>query len=499
MKIKGHTTIELRDVVTGEVKRYDDDNMLTSAVEQMVNFAAKHSLGTNSLDIYSTHWANLLGGLVIFDTALTESVDTVYPPAGVKPVGYGIQGDTNSYTNESSWGIYNTQESDTSQTDTKKMVWDFATSHANGTIACVCLTHKNNGLFGFGVNSYFNTSRANLENIIVGTIITQSRKGKQGLNTANYGIVGSQLSLNDGSYVDFCIDSENDVKYMLKVCQDGISIIKHNLYPENFDFFRSSAYYQSFEEETYAETFSGSHFYHFYNPDEKMLYFWTLTWDAGTQINSSVTITIHRFDLENKILTKSWKSASLTTRPYTGIVVTNNGVYYLSYDSSFCIKKYSFASDTNDILWSGASYTIETYGAYGGKPYIVNGLIYINNVIRYNTSGDSYAIIVDTSNDSVRYTNLQGDAYYYNYDSRYQKVPPIDNTQIVWGSRLNAGDVFGNGRHLNLQGSGNTASNYGNMSSPVHYLGTINNLATPVIKTAQQTMKLTYTITKEEE
>lgn len=506
--MKGHLTIELRDVNTGEIEVYEDDNMATSAIEQMVNFAAKHALGTSSLDIYASHWSNLLGGLILFDSAIPEDADQIYPPAGVKPVGYGQYNDTNAYTNYPEWGIYNTQESDVSQPNTKKFVWDFATNHVNNRIACVCLTHRNAGLFGAGVETWRNTGRANLGQIALGTVITQSSKGKQAQNSNNYGVVGQNLSLSDGSYVDFCVDSVNDVKYMFKVCLDGISIIKHNLYPEKFDVFRSSAYYQEFVEETYAETFAGSYFYHFYNPDEQMLYFWT-TSSETSYTDNSVSIYIHRFDMENKVLTKNWRLLSFTMpssssykRIYNNYIVTNDGIYIIGDNSEQNLVWFVDIGGTASVVFKNESgRNASTDFKMGRKNYICNGLIYLNSVLAFGSGNNAYYnLIIDTDDNSVRYTNTQSrDAYYLTSGySKATSVPPIDNTQIVFGSMVDAGSTL-DGNVMNLQQTESNTSQIGNMFANICYLGTINNLAEPIIKTAQQTMKLTYTITSESE
>ena len=503
MKFKGHTTIELKNVETGEIKKYEDDNMLTNAISKMLNFAATHSLGTNSLDVYSSHWYNLLGGLVLFDTALTEDADNLYPPAGTKPVGYGMAGDTNSYTSVPEWGIYNTQESDTSSTDTKKMVWDFSTSHANGTIASIALTHRNNGLFGFGINSYANTGRTCFGKIALGTAIIQSSKGRQGRNTQCYGVVGSNLSLNDGSYMDFCIDSDNDEKYMFKVCQDGLSIIKHKMYPEQISVFRSALNFQSYEEETYSETFSSGYFYHFYNPDEKCLYFWILSGIVDGWQSQAVSVSIHKFDMTTKTLTKGWKTLSIPSTNYiwNSFMVTADAIYaggravttgYIK------IVKYDTTSGTASDIWNiGSGISGDYSGLQGRKNWIRNGLIYIPYVITY-ASSQAYTIIIDTSDDTIRYTNTYHYAYNYNDSSRAGMIiPSIDNTQVACGTMLNAGET--NIGTLNLQNTEGEQSQMGNMIGLISYLGTINNLSEPIVKTAQQTMKVTYTITVESE
>ncbi len=501
MKFKGHTTIELKNVETGEIKKYEDDNMLTNAVEKMLNFASTHALGANPLDIYSSHWYNLLGGLVLFDTALTEDADNIYPPAGTKPVGYGQCQDTSSYTSISEWGVYNSQESDTSATDTKKMVWDFSTSHANGTIASIALTHRNTGLFGFGISSWQNTQRTCRGRINLGTIITQSKKGKQARNSSCYGVVGSNLSLNDGSYVDFCVDADNDEKYMFKVCADGLSIIKHKLYHEQMNMFRGATAFQSFEEETYSETFGGSYFYHFYNPDEKVLYFYTLGSTVEQWSNAAVSFTVHKFDMEAQTLTKGWKTFSMqaTGSLFNSPVITNGGIYVIRYaENAWRVSKFDTVSGTVSNVASASS--IDTSGAYGRKSWIQNGLIYIPSFLPFGgTTGYSYAIIIDTSDDTVRYTNNMYPTYYGESDRTRIGiiVPPIDNTQLVCGTMLNAGED--QQIVMNLQQSEDGAQNAGNVFAPISYLGTINNLSEPIVKTAQQTMKVTYTITVESE
>lgn len=498
--LHGHVKIQLKDVHTGKVEVYERDNMVTNAISKMVNFASSHALGTSPLDVYASHWSNLLGGLVLFDGALTEEADNIYLPAGVKPVGYGIQGDTNSYTDFPEWGIYNTQESDTSQADTKVMVWDFPTSHANKRIASLCLTHRNNGLFGWGSEAWQNTGRQNYEHIALGTIITQCSKGKQAANDGNYGVVGSNLILTDGSYVDFCIDSVNDVKYMLKVCQDGLSIIKHNLYPEKFDVFRSSTYYQDCVEETYSAVFSNGYFYHCYNPDEKMLYFWVLSTGSEVFRTNSLTITINRFDMVNKTLTTGWKTATLTCNGNyitSGMVVTNTAIYYgATNNNNACIRKYTLSNgNVTDVVSSGINII---YGMYGNRAYVLNGLIYVELLKNYGgTSYNNYSGIIDTTDDMVRYTNCYGNSYVYNYSGKGIKVPPIDTTQIVFGSMLDAGTALES--VMNLQQSDGNNSRIGNVTAPVHYLGTIHNFSTPIVKTAARTMKVTYTITAESE
>lgn len=498
--LKGHTKIELKNVETGEVKVYEDDNMFTNALGKMADFAAKHNW-KDTLNLYVSH-LNLISSVCLFDSEITENADNVWLPAGVKPVGYGIVGDTNSFTGRVEWGIYNSQESDTSSDTTKKWVWDFTTSHANGRIASVALSHYNTGDLGFGSANWSNSQRQYNQNIAMGTMFTQSSKGKQPRNTYNVGTMGASLATG-GAYQNFCIDAVNNVKWMFKVCNDGVSVISHSMNAEKFDPFRGCHLWQDYTEETYSETFSGSYFFNFYNTDEKCLYFWiTGNSDRWSGNNS---IKIHKYDLVNKTLTKDWKTFVITANnaQYIGTnpVITNDAVYFVMLDASSNpsvnrVMKYDFTSGTTTTLWSDSVYHQETI--MGRKSYILNGRIYWYYGAWNGLQQDirSYTIVIDTSDDSVLPTNI---GYRYmdtqsDMTSRFQVVPPIDNTQMIFGNNIDANEEM-NYYMLTLQNSGNQINTTGNTFTPCNYLATINNLSEPVIKTAQMTMKLTYTVT----
>jgi len=310
-----------------------------------------------------------------------------------------------------------------------------------------------------------------------------------------YGTIGSSLLTTDGTYLDFCVDAENDYKYQVKVCLDGISIIKHKMSPEVLDVFRSSTVYQSFVEETYAETFTGTYFYVFYNTDEKSLYFWCL--NSNNYSVSSMDIYIHKFDMTSKILTKNWGHIVQNAISSTNFYPT--GVYKLC--------KYTFSSGTIDSITLSAN---ADAGFRGRRAYVLHGKIYIQGAV-YNSASSNYAwytLIYDTSTGTVYYTNSNTTRQYSStYSDTYdQTIPPIDNEQCVFGSMLPV-HSSGNSRYglyssfgLDYEGGSSYLNNsYANMWTPGHYLATKSNLAEPVVKTAQQTMKLTYTITKEEE
>lgn len=508
MKFKGHTTIELKDVVTGEVKKYEDDNMFTTAIGQMIAFAARHNY-YNTWNPYTSHTYNLLGGLILFREAVNTS--SLYPEAGNLPVGYGAIGDTNSYTGVSEWGIYNTQESDTSAATTKKMVWDFSTSHANGKISAVCLSHRNAGILGAGTPTWQNTGRALHMHIITGLAFHNSSKGRQGRNTNGYISKGSNLSLNDAGIGDFCLDSVNDIIYQFRVCSDGLGIIKHSTHPEVFDPFRDSRNWQSFTEETYAADFSnyGAYVYHFYNPDEKMLYFWMLGSNTES-VNNGTTFKLHKFDVVNKMLTKDWQTMKLYCNHgsynqyayHTSLAVTNTEAYYIAMNASpsagktqMVMNRYQFAGDTttNFNAYSYSSYNTQMLRS--NNVWIINGRVYFPGILYRGENSRYYTWVFDPELEQGLYTNFE--YYTYNDDSASKagSIPPYDNTQCIWLSGVNAGETQYNSNTMNLQQYEADVTDFGNTYCKANYLGTINNLSEAITKTAQQTMKVTYTIT----
>lgn len=511
MNLKGHMTIRLDNVKTGETKKYEEDNMFTNAIPQMVNFAAKHSMGTNPLDVYSTHWSNLLGGLVLFDSAQVENADNIHPSSGIIPIGYGQYNKSNSYTSYVPWGVYNTEESTITRDANNNvisvsMVFDFPTNHSNGTIASASLTHINAGLFGMGADDYYNPNIQNYGKICTGRIMVASKKGKSSSTDTCRGTVGASLLASDGNYVDICIDSENDLKYMFKVCQDGLSIIKHSMSPEKFDVFKTSQYSQSFVEETYPGTFSGTYFYGFYNTDEQMLYFWILASDLKNW-NGATSITIHKFDLANKVLTANWKTfqtpAAKTT--YNNFAVTDTKVYYRSYTSgnpsAYGIGSYTFSTGLHDVIDDTGSQFTSSIGSTR-RNYIINGLLYIDSYKTWSTSYNCmYNAIIDTEDDSIRFTCITDNVKTSQSSDigTYcgHEIPPISNTQLIFGTMANYNvDIM---NLLTMQQTQDSSTNIGNTFAYCNYLATINNLSSPITKTADQTMKVTYTITAESE
>lgn len=134
--LHGHVRVELRDRWTGRiVESQEKDNLVTDAAQKLVLSSGWMS-GNDINSIYAPIYQKALGGILLFDGALTESIDNTRFPSSVKLVAVAGQ-DANS--TEAIGGSYNAEES-TPISNGFTTVWDFLTSQANGTIASLART-----------------------------------------------------------------------------------------------------------------------------------------------------------------------------------------------------------------------------------------------------------------------------------------------------------------------------------------------------------------------
>ena len=150
-KIKGHTTIVLTDK-DGNEEIHEDDNMMTSALEEY--FANCGFLNYPNAD-QNNLVQELLGGIMGFDTALSETVDAsghtlTKVPAGVNMTFNGSILNTNIASGVTEIGTYVADQSGWQDDGSFVQTYDYNMEQGNGTIACVCLCGKNYGYAGEG-------------------------------------------------------------------------------------------------------------------------------------------------------------------------------------------------------------------------------------------------------------------------------------------------------------------------------------------------------------
>lgn len=149
MRIKGHSTIELRDK-SGKVERYDDDNMITNALQLYLNDLGEFNISPIYMtEVRENLIGSLLGGVLAFDSHITENANNIICPSGVGMTANGAYGVV-SNDSVTEMGSYNSAESGWTSDGKYKLVWDYTTTQGNGIINCLSLTSANHGYIGEG-------------------------------------------------------------------------------------------------------------------------------------------------------------------------------------------------------------------------------------------------------------------------------------------------------------------------------------------------------------
>lgn len=157
--VKGKATIQLFNAETGEKEQeVIEENLVTKAVENLLNPPLETVIANNAYMptnlIYNSE--NLItdayGGLLLFSNTHDENVDNIYPTKDSGLIGYASDSISAVSSKE---GVRNTAESGwiNDEEDNHigyKFVWDFSTSQANGTISSISLTSIGGGSCGAG-------------------------------------------------------------------------------------------------------------------------------------------------------------------------------------------------------------------------------------------------------------------------------------------------------------------------------------------------------------
>lgn len=465
MKLKGEMVIELTDENTGVVETIREENMVTNAVN--------HILGLNPMGVFykasgqyddQMMWndtlipicPNMIGGILLYPSALTENADNIFPSSAVLPVAYASN-DVNA-TADTARGSMNLTESKALD-DGYKFVWEFTPSQGNGTIAAVALTSALGGknVFGNDVNS----SNGYLK-------IKETRLDTQ---------TDDELAL---LYSAVEVDFENNVMYSIRYVDSSVIVRKLRLpvFSVGLNDRLNDVTCEVLEETTlhcsvfsfttgytpYGDFLDGhdGYWYGFSNSPNSAGDA-TMKWIKIKK--SDMTFTEGTWTLANAHLRAigSFKIDSYVNRSVRGVI--RNGYLYLqNYD---CDGVYKInLSNITDITLIQLGFT-SANRALSGSSTSQCMMTMINDFII------AYDFII-TANDTV--VPLAGAARF-----PYLGTPMFQYKEFLTGW----GGNYGTDCHTTW------------LLMP--YLASINNLAQAIVKNADKTMKITYTLTEVEE
>lgn len=437
--LKGHAKIELTNVNTGEMEVYEHDNLVTNAVTKFLNkyasFCGIQNVASGALPIYN----KLTNGLLLFQKELEENAENTFLPCSSEDelVGYASN-DAYSGT-DTKRGSINQNESEEVENG-YKYVWDFATSQGNGEISALGLTN-----YKCGAEPYKLTKYGNL-----------------------YAVSFSYDLYN--KYIENIFDFDFDTYTFTSLHMSTTAIL---------EIAKVQLHYNSIG---IKDTLTDIKLINFKSVDLSsntislnQNCIWIDGWDGYyySVYASGTTVTIARIDKTTLKLDEEYGQKSIVLSHTTTIKIHTmpNGfahrnaaimkgyIYIIATNSVYKVN----LNDVTDIQYKEVS-GIVGYGAtrYGSQNaiYTVKHIIFEDLTTRENISSGTGI--------------LGSDAY---------------DRCIVFSDY---GTMF--------RTASNGSSNISIRMGMTHdYLATINNLATPVTKTAAQTMKITYTLTEVEE
>ena len=459
MKLKGKTTIELTDVNTGEVTTVEQENMVTNALGNFFNNNPmglfNYLVNSRTIKYFNKYFIpicpNLLGGILLFSEALEENADHILVGSSQLPMGYASN-DANPY-DDTKRGSMNLNES-MAISNGYKFVWDFSTSQGNGTIAALALTSNFGGAAVYG-NAYDDTSPFFL------------------MKQDDISGHASEIRILCALAVE--MDVENEIMYSIKYTTEGIHIYKVHMpihaigLTDNLD----GSTYEILEEHTIVpSTFQFVDYINlngaFYDGRDGYWY------GFGNRYNGSGSATVYWIKISKtdySFTEGKWTLAS-TYLEEAGIVdleygnrtskgCIRNGYWYtLAYNRKGFYK--INVNDPADITLISLGITTNDYGIGDGTSPNCT-LVLIEDIL----FGKEFMILAD---DTVVLT--KGDT----------KLSVLATPLFQWKQFLFC-----------------WTAGYRSIYLLTPYLATINNLDSAVVKTADKTMKITYTLTEETE
>lgn len=464
-KVHGHTRIELTDIKSGKKKIIEHDNDFQSGV------LAKYmrSMGAYNNNPYANStwagqpiWRNLCGGVFCFRDAIDNTGGEVeYMPAGNQMTANGAYGVSNSGT-PVEMGSYNSVESQTSGNDSITFVYDYTSSQGNGTIACVCLTTEIGGYIGYGNPS--GVAHATKKNLTD----NQSSATFSGWIDGNY-------------RYSFQFDAPNKT---LAVTKTPVEITKGSIFDgvaeDTIALTFTAAYPQPVTGTSYNNSINSPCYMQIKEHEIAIM----PQLNAHISVGGTYTILIYHTDtdtLTEKTITNT-TSETLKGRIYGH---KNNMIVYAIDDT--CV--YMQGNTTNKIYainMDDSTYTEIDWSA----PSMVGQWFYGGGL---STGRLSDGLLLSTHETTDGYSRTYGQMGIIDRVSgtRY----PINSNQYNL-AMIGGHDALRNVSNLYYSDTGSMGNLSGGIYKNPLILSTINNLDTPVTKTAAQTMKITYTLSK---
>lgn len=479
-KIHGHAKLELFDAKTKHlIQKVEHDNMVTNALQILANNLAGGS-DENISEFLMPVATRALGGLMMFDGALTEDVANVGFPADVSLKGWGNRGVN---TTNTLMGSLNSAESG-KIVGGYKSVWDFGTSQANGTIQSLALCNARvisplSGMItDIDIHNLINASGDNWDGGVFhcdGEYVYAVR------GTGNYTSTWHPASGGQAGYDAYTTTITIEV-YRERVPLTKYKVadaVNHREYPEQLvtatvtlNDARYTLKNYSSPQDVVTDAKTGKAY---------------LLYTAGNASGNARVdyVEINYSNLSNITISQLQNFTLGETYLNDGNGTASNGYFYFCANNRRGIYKVEIANTANVQLFVlPEGYWLTNYD--GNEQFIINanpngGVFFGCYTVASNGASGYY--------DHFRgFMNEQGafsiDGQYWNRDS---------NTSVISHYLKYRNNQFLQGWEYGYNYGFNHYYYVGKMLG--NYLGTICNLGTGIVKNASQTLKVTYTLT----
>lgn len=438
--LHGHTKIELKNEKTGEVQVVEKDNMITNGLVNLFSqipymYTISSVQDQNLQNNFLPLNNKAMGGILLFQETLEEDINNIVIPKNSDNPIIGYASNNVNNGSDTRRGSRNLTES-AKLDNGYRFVWDFATSQANGQISALGLTHADIGLNPISMN------------------IVDTAHGKLTSRDSNiYTYVQYICDFDWNSNIATCIETIDSTHLRITklkiIIGDTISI--------NDTIGSISVISQTTKE---LSTALAQITYLHWSPSDDDYYYGM----AGDSYNSGGTMYFYRISKSDYTLdtnfTFTWRTNISYVYGYNPKLAHKNILYVGSKDRQ--ILKVNLSTKSVTSLNGSGMFIVND----DKREILHAGNIFIleddNTISRNNTTS---FFNMGTLGDDERAVFI---------DSTKRKVLCI-KTSYSYGN----------------------AYIYFNIGMLKDYLATINNLDTPVTKTSEQSMKITYTITEE--
>lgn len=464
--LKGKSIIELTDVNTKEKETYINDNIVTNAVPDLISLnpsALMYPVQTHSIEAFERCIfpisTKCYGGILLFQDRLEEDINKYIPKWDNQIIGYASN-DVNP-TEEKKRGSFNLTESGPIENG-YKFVWDFSTSQANGRISSLSLTHFSGG------KNYYGDDFGNASCLRINELDERTREY---YSCRVYTCV-VEANIEKNYLIAICPKRDKSIDIMKMY--EPFSSVGLNDTITGFD--KNKIEITNIPAQDFFDDSGRDSLYHnFFDGEDGYWYGFNSIWRrSGTILKR---IKIKKDDLSTEINTWSFTDIQLfrigsypgadddTPRREIFSTAKNGYLYALSYDEKSIYK--ININNPIDISKIELGFDPKFNGVRYCNVYIYN---WGDRILGYNFEVNSKGEVIKTYDKSEYNGSLQ--AYIC---TPMIQVGPFG---IAYG--------FYDGRLIK------------SLFLHTPYLGTINNLSSPILKTADKTMKITYTLTEEE-